>query len=249
MTPALAPWSAPPEPLRLEGDEVHVWRASLSQPQAYIHELQEVLAADEQLRAATYPSSRMGEHFIIARGLLRTILGRYQGQAPHQLRFHYGVHGKPALAGESGGDVLRFNVSHAHELVLIAVTRDREIGIDIEFVSRRRAERQIAERFFSVQEVAMLRALPEHMQREAFYHCWTRKEAYVKARGTGLALPLNRFTVSVSPAEPAVLMHTAGDSGGVASWTLEMLAPGSGYVAAIAVEGTISRVRQWQWTQ
>ncbi len=95
----------------------------------------------------------------------------------------------------------------------------------------------------------MLHALPEHMQHEAFYHCWTRKEAYVKARGTGLALPLNRFTVSVSPEEPAVLFDTTDDPGGTASWTLEMVAPGHGYVAAVAVEGTISRLRQWQWTR
>ncbi len=248
MTQISTRWFAPPEPLLLERYEVHVWRACLNQSHEYIHQLHDVLAADEQVRAAKYSSVSARDHFIIARGLLRTILGRYQGQEPQQLRFQYGVHGKPALAGEDDGDMVRFNVSHAHELVLIAVTRDHEVGIDIEFVHRRRAEQQIAERFFSAQEVAMLHALPEHMQHEAFYHCWTRKEAYMKARGTGLALPLNRFTVSVSPEEPAVLMDTLHEPGSAASWTLEMVAPGCGYVAAIAVEGTIARVRQWQWT-
>ena len=248
MTPAPVPWSPPPESLLLLVNEVHVWRACLSQPHAYIHQLRDVLAADEQVRAARYSSVRMRAHFIIVRGLLRTIIGRYRGLDPQQLRFQYGVHGKPALAVEDGGDMVRFNVSHAHELVLIAVTRDHEVGIDIEFVHRRRAERQIAERFFSAQEVAVLRALPEHMQHEAFYHCWTRKEAHVKARGIGLALPLNRFTVSVSPEEPAILIDTLDDPSGMASWTLEMIAPGCGYVAAIAVEGTIARLRQWQWT-
>ena len=95
----------------------------------------------------------------------------------------------------------------------------------------------------------MLRALPEHMQRQAFYHCWTREEADVKARGIGLALPLNRFTASVSPEGPAVLMDAADAPGGAASWTLETVAPGRGYVAAIAVEGVISCVRQWQWNR
>ena len=133
-------------------------------------------------------------------------------KAPECLSFCYGSHGKPALVWESGGDAIRFNISHSDGVALYAVTRGREVGIDLELVRRGLEIEEIAERFFSRLEIATLRALPTPLRRYAFFLCWTRKEAYIKARGEGLSLPLDQFDVSLIPGEPATLMSTRPDS-------------------------------------
>ena len=118
------------------------------------------------------------------------------------MSFCYGSHGKPALAGESDGNAIRFSVSHSHGVALYAVTRGREVGIDIERIRSNLAVAEIAERFFSRREIAMLRTLPTEAQRQAFFRCWTHKEAYIKARSEGLSLPLDQFDVWFVPGEP-----------------------------------------------
>jgi len=188
------PWRFPPETLLLGCDEVHVWRATLDQPPSQILKFLNNLAVDEQARAERLRFKRDGEHFIVARGVLRAILGFYSNRAPECVSFCYSSFGKPALAGESDRDAIRFSVSHSHGVALYAVTRGREVGIDLERIRFDLAVLEIAERFFSRRELAMLRALPTELQREAFYRCWTRKEAYIKARGMGLAIPLNSFS-------------------------------------------------------
>jgi len=241
------PWRSPPETLVLGCDEVHVWRATLdqtpSQIQSYLHHL----AADEQARAERFHFERDREHFIVARGVLRAILGGYLKRAPERLSFCYSSHGKPALAGESGEDAIHFNVSHSHEIALFAVTRGREVGIDVERIRSNLAVEEIAGRFFSRQEVAMLRALPTEKQREAFFRGWTRKEAYLKARGEGLSLPLDQFDVSLAPGEPAAILGTQPDSSEASRWSLQEVTPAPGYVAALAVEGQGWRLTCWQW--
>jgi 4'-phosphopantetheinyl transferase len=246
-TSPVPPWRSPPETLVLGCDEVHVWRATLDQPASQIQNFRQKLAADEQARAQRFYFERDREHFIVARGVLRAIVGGYLKRAPEGLSFCYSSHGKPALSGESAGDAIRFNVSHSHGVALYAVTRGREVGIDVERIRSNLAVAEIAERFFSRREVAMLRALPTEAQREAFFRCWTRKEACLKARGEGLSLPLDQIDVSLAPGKPDAVPGTQPDSSEASRWSLQELAPAPGYVAALAVEGHGWRLACWQW--
>jgi 4'-phosphopantetheinyl transferase len=223
--------------LTLHSDEVHVWRAALDVPESQVWSLWDMLTTDECQRAERYVFQKDRTHFVVARGLLRVLLGRYLRQGPQYLRFIYGPHGKPALATDTGGVALHFNVSHSHGLALYAITRGREVGVDIERIRSEVVQEQVAEHFFSPREVTVLRALPSPLQATAFFACWTRKEAYIKAIGDGLALPLDQFDVSLAPGEPAALLHTTWDPQEAARWALQDLAPAPGYRAAVAVAG------------
>lgn len=236
-TSPVPPWRLPPETLILGSDEVHIWRATLDQPISQIESFRHTLAADEQARAERFYFQRDRERFIVARGVLRALLGFYLLSAPECLSFCYSSQGKPALAGESGGDTVRFNLSHSHGVALYAVTRGREVGIDFERIRFDLEVEQIAERFFSRREIATLRTLPIDLRTYAFFLCWTRKEAYIKARGEGLSLPLDQFDVSLVPGEPAALLSTHPDPHEALRWSLQELSPTPGYVAALAVEG------------
>ena len=236
ISPVL-PWLAPPETLALGNDEVHVWRATLDQTPSQIQSFRHNLAADELARAERFHFEKDREHFIVARGVLRAILGRYLNRAPEGLSFCYSVHGKPALAGESGGDAIRFNVSHSHGIALYAVTRGREVGVDLERIRSNLAVAEIAERFFSRREAAMLRTLSTEAQCEAFFRFWTRKEACLKARGEGLSSPLDQIDVLPAPGKPDAVPGAQPDSSEASRWSLQELVPAPGYVAALAVEG------------
>jgi 4'-phosphopantetheinyl transferase len=241
------PWSLPPRRMRLDRRDVHVWRVALEQPPLVTQSLWRILTPDEKGRAERYHFRRDRDHFVVARGALRTILGRYLDTPPDRLRFRYGPYGKPALSSHGDAGALRFNISHSHGLALCAVTRGREIGVDVEHVREEVAGEEIAEQFFSRREVATLRALPPHMRAQGFFNCWTRKEAYIKARGEGLSLPLDEFDVSLSPGEPAALLGAREKTHGAERWALRELAPGHGYVAAMAVEGHDWQPSHWHW--
>ena len=230
-------WRRAPAMLLLGNDEVHVWRATLDLPIARVVSLEQTLAADERTRAGRFHYERDRRHFIVARGFLRMILGRYLGRDPRALRFGSNPYGKPSLAAESGGDAtLSFNVTHAGGMALYAVTANRAVGIDLEGIRMDVECDSIAEHFFSPRERGMLRAVPSAQRPEAFFHCWTRKEAYVKARGLGLSIALDQFDVSVSVAEPAALLQTREEGQESSHWSLHDLPVGEGYVAALAVE-------------
>jgi 4'-phosphopantetheinyl transferase len=233
--------------LRLSEADVHVWRASLAQPAWRVRQLAHTLSSDERARAERFHFERDRHHFIVGRGLLRVILSRYLGSEPQHLAFCYGAHGKPALVPPSAEETLRFNLSHAHGLVLYGVARTREIGLDLERIRPIPEAEQIAERFFSAQEHAILRALPASQKAEAFFNGWTRKEAYIKALGDGLTKPLDQFDVSLVPGEPARLLRVEGDAQEVARWGLQSFVPAGGYVAALAVEGQGWHVTYWEW--
>jgi len=249
MTSRVSPWRPPPETLVLGHDEVHVWRTSLDRPPPQIQSFFHDLAADEQAKAARFYFARDREHFIVARGVLRAILGFYLNRTPESLSFCYGSHGKPALVGESDGDAIRFNVSHSHGVALYAITRDREVGIDLERIRFDLPVAEIAERFFSKRDVAMLRSLPTEAQHQAFFRCWTHKEAYIKARGEGLSLPLDQFDLSPAPGEPDTALGTQQYPSETSRWSVQDLSPAAGYVAALAVEAHGWRLTCWQWPE
>jgi 4'-phosphopantetheinyl transferase len=241
------PWHPPREELTLSSAEVHVWRAALDPAASCVEQLQRLLSADELQRAARFHFSRDRRRFIVARGVLRDILSRYLSVPPAALEFCYSPYGKPALADGAIEKGLRFNISHAHEMALFAVTCGHEVGVDIEYLHRTIACEEIAERFFSPRECASLRAVPEELKYQAFFNCWTRKEAYIKAHGEGLSLPLDQFDVSLAPGEPAALLATRGDPHDAWRWSLQALTPGAGYVAALVVEGQARPLTCWQW--
>jgi 4'-phosphopantetheinyl transferase len=240
-------WRPPPAALTLSRAEVHVWRAALDPAASCVEQLQRTLSADELHRAARFRFPRDRRRFIVGRGALRDILGRYLGVPPCALGFRYNAYGKPALADVTAEGGLCFNVSHSHELALFAVTCGREVGVDIEYLRQEIACETIAEHFFSARERASLLALPTEVKPQAFFNCWTRKEAYIKAHGEGLSLPLDQFDVSLAPGEPAALLATHSEPREALRWSLQALTPGPGYVAALAVEGQDWHLTCWQW--
>jgi 4'-phosphopantetheinyl transferase len=249
MIPKRNAWALPPPNLIATSAEVHVWRMALNVSLASVRECAKTLAPDERARAARFVRDRDRARFVVARGGLRAILARYLGRDPCGLRFEYGPFGKPVLSGASRGSDIRFNVSHADDMALYAVTSRREVGVDIERVRPDVAPDDIAERFFSRQEVATLRDLPVPRRLEAFFACWTRKEAFIKARGQGLSLALDGFDVSLTPGRPPALLRVHDDPEEGARWSLRALYPSPDHAAALAVEGHDWRLRCWQWPQ
>ncbi|HZR58785.1 MAG TPA: 4'-phosphopantetheinyl transferase superfamily protein [Terriglobales bacterium] len=241
-------WLSAPQSVTLASTDVHVWRASLVQSLEKLTFYSSLLTPDERQRADRFIFERDRQRFISARGILRSLLGKYLEQAPEKLRFSYSEYGKPAIKHPADSD-LRFNVSHSHEVVLYAFTRDRAIGVDVEHIGEDRATQQIAERFFSAQEVATFLSIPSDKQTEAFFNCWTRKEAYIKGRGEGLSFPLDRFDVSLAPGSPAELLECREPENSLSqAWSLQEITSGSGYAAAVAVEGVRNwTVSCWQW--
>ena len=229
-----------PAGLRLGPSEVHVWRVRLQLRRAEIDRLESLLTRDERERAARYRFRADADRFVAARTALRAILAQYLGRRPADLRFSCGPQGKPALREDTW---LRFNVAHSGGLGLIAVSQERELGIDIEIITGTGFEVEIAERFFSATEVATLSRLPSGERTAAFFRCWTRKEAYIKARGQGLSLQLDSFDVSFAPGEPARLLATRPDPRDVERWTILDFAAAEGYAVALAVEGGACAVR------
>jgi 4'-phosphopantetheinyl transferase len=239
-------WCSPPHPLpALLHDEIHVWRASLHAPAAEVDALAGTLSMDEQARAQQLCFARDQRRFVVGRGLLRTILGRYLHVDPHALRFCYGANGKPALAAMPDGEEWQFNVSHSHGLVLVAVTRCRQIGVDLERVRAVANMMEIAQRICSPRERAMLVACSPNEKRAAFFRCWTGKEAYVKATGAGLAQPLHQIEVAAWAG--ARRLCIAGPVAGTVRWSLQNINPAPGYVAALVVEGQAGSLYGWQW--
>ena len=232
----------------IEGAEVHVWRASLKQPAEVLRALSATLAPEESERAGRFHFQKDRDAFVVARGALRDILGRYLGVPPRQVRFAYGEFGKPSVAAEAcGGLPLRFNLSHSHEVACCAVACGREVGVDVEHLREGVEVMSLAGHFFSRGEVEALGALPPGQQLRGFFNCWTRKEAYIKARGEGLSHPLDAFTVSLEPGSPAALLSTERDPEEAARWSLTDLPFGDDYAAALACEGRAPVLRWRDW--
>ncbi len=244
---SLPHWRLPPKQLMLDHrDAVHVWRSLLDLPGEYVDRLADTLSAAERTRADRFRFEPDRRRFIAAHGILRSILSRYLiDRRPADLCFVYNAYGKPALDQAVDDLDLSFSVSHSHDLAVYAITCGREIGIDVEYIRPDLAEERIAERFFAPSEVAALRQLPKSSQPEAFFACWTRKEAYLKGLGEGLARPLNEFEIAVRPGEVNAGVKTRDDA--TSQWSLHEIYPGSGYVAALAVAGPIGPLSFWQW--
>src|SRR5712691_2292707 len=235
-TLAQSPWDDPPDVGRLTSDNVTVWIAALDIVEGAARRFGDCLSPDERARADRFQSARDRERFVVRRGVLRTILGWYVGIGPERLRFEYNPYGKPSLAGQTGMEPIRFNLTNSGGLALIAVTRGREVGVDVERLNTQFDALEVAERFFSPLEATGLRGLPTAAQKDACLRCWTRKEAYLKARGLGVTWPLDRFDVSVSP-DHAALLNVCDEPEELSRWSMHNLNPEPGYVGALVIEG------------
>ena len=203
--------------------------------------LLESLSQEERTRANGFSLPHLKERYIAGRGMVRGIVARYLGCPPAEIEFAYTAYGKPFLRDETKHG-LRFNLSHSENQALLAVTRGRAIGVDIEQIRPDFATDEIAKRFFSEREWQALRALPTVERTAAFFRCWTRKEAFIKAIGEGLSFPLDAFAVSLAPGEPAVLRWLRDQPDAVQRWSFRDITALPGFLAALAVEGEMSRV-------
>src|SRR5574341_764044 len=227
--------------------EIQIWLVPLEPPAAHLRYLQGLLSPDERQRAGRFHFERDRLRFIASRGTLRCILSDYLGMPPESFGFRYGSNGKPALSEDCNPSDLRFNLSHSREMALYAFLLHHEIGVDIEHVQAVQNLETVARRFFSTGEYETLRSLPEEQKLEAFYNCWTRKEAYIKACGDGVSQPLDRFDVSLALDEPAQLLSIDGSQAEASRWYLCGFKPAPGYIAALAVEGGLWKLAQVQW--
>ena len=242
------PWTKSSSGITPTNDEAHVWCVNLDLPPSATSELFKILTPDEQQRADQYKFERGRTRFITARSMLRRLLGNALQQDPSALTFRYTERGKPELTVAGEGQ-LRFNVSHSDALALIALTRSHAVGVDLERIRPVTYVREIADRFFTDRESAALALLPEAEQTTAFFNLWTRKEAWLKATGDGIAEALKRVEVSFLPAEPACILDIAGSPKGATEWTLMDLKPAEGFTGALAVQAKDLNVLCRQWVE
>ncbi len=237
--------------LPLPPGEIHLWEVALDPPPAVVERLARSLAEDERERAARFRFDRHRRQYMVGRGALRSLLADYTGQTPATVRFVYGPRGKPGLAPPpatpaAAGD-LTFNLSNSHELALVGFVRGVEIGVDVEHLKPMTDLEQIAERFFSASERLALRQLPEAQKAEGFFNCWTRKEAYLKAVGEGLAAPLDSFDVTLVPGEAPRMLTLEGDARRAAGWSFTHVRPGAEYIGALTLEAPSHSVRTFRF--
>ncbi len=240
-------WLLPPSKQSLSLNDVHVWRAKLNQPDGCVSELQRILSPIERQRADRFHFFRDRRRYIVRQGMLRLIIGSYSIVEPHRLQFYCGYRGKPYLKQRQGNAPLQFNLTHSKEIALYALTLGTEIGIDVEYVHDIPDMKKIAAVTYSSAENKVLRSLPGNQQKEAFFNCWVRKEAYIKAIGNGLYHALDRFDVSLAPGEPARIVSVEGSAELASRWLLKSLNPENGYVAAFATKGRDVRSSYWRY--
>lgn len=223
--------------LLLSNDEVHVWHFFFDREEPHISELELTLSEDELFKAERFYFQKDKQRFVIAHGILRKILGKYLNCEPGQLNFSYGSYGKPTINGMTEGNTLCFNMSHSHGLCLFAFTRNRKVGVDVEKICPLPNAEEIVKNYFSHTEILEFIMVPAHQKIDAFYNCWTRKEAFLKATGDGLNRSLDSFEVSLAPGKPVQLLNENINHTASSRWSLFELNPAPCFVGALAVEG------------
>jgi 4'-phosphopantetheinyl transferase len=241
------PWSDPPKILNISKDEVHVWRTPVVLPDEFLKSLMDILSDDEKKRAERFRFETDRNRFIASHGALRSVLSLYLMLEPSGIKYSFNSHGKPGLNSELNRGGLKFNISHSYEMALVAVCEGREVGIDVQHIKNNFRCMEIAGRFFSANEASALSSFPEDQLKDCFFKCWARKEAFIKAKGGGLSIPLNHFDVSVGPGKPAELLNTRWDTEEAGRWSIEDIDAGKNYAAALAVEGKGVKFKFWNW--
>ena len=234
-------WLQPPAQLPALQDNIHVWAVRLDDESVDLDRARAVISLDEQERAARFKFERDRRRYLVAHVALHEILHRYLPTVPAGLSFDIGVNGKPRLPQALAPSGIEFNLSHSNETALLAVCHKREVGVDIECVKEQFEFQEVAERFFTAREVAAMRGLPAGLQRQAFFKCWTSKEAFLKAKGTGLSGQLDEVEIKFAAGDQ-VRISTSVDG-----WSLVELMPGDGCEGALVVAGDIAPIYCYRW--
>jgi len=234
--------------LSLQTNDVHVWRASLETGKQQHQMYERILSGEERERASRFHFEKDRIRFIVTRGILRSLLSDYLTIDAGKVSFVYGPYGRPELSAGLSSVPIRFNASHSHGLALFAFTLNRDIGVDIEYILRDISIDDIAGRFFLPNEKSALDMLPSNMKKKAFFACWTRKEAFLKATGKGLSFGLGRVEVPMNPESPASLLSIGGSKEDATLWSLHDIAAAPDYAAAIAVKGHGCNICLQEWT-
>jgi 4'-phosphopantetheinyl transferase len=239
-------WQQAPEHPLLVPQDVHVWRAFFDAWQPSVPLLTSVLQADERERASRFYFEKDRLASIISRGLLRILLGRYCALDPQKLVFSYNEYGKPVLVQDKQPVPLYFNLAHSHNTVVYAFTFINSVGIDVEYMRSNIEYEQLAQHYFSPMEITQLQAVPDTQKSQAFYAGWTRKEAYIKARGKGLSIALDSFDVTLQPDIPAKLVACREEPQAVPRWSLYALPAEDQYASALALKGQCEQLHYFQ---
>lgn len=234
-------WPSPPNAVELNDSEVHVWLVNAGSENIPQELLAVSLSEDERESAARFKFAKDRRLYVAAHAALRSLLADYLRVAADDIHLVLGTHGKPALAPQIIASGLEFNLSHSHEVALVAVARQKAVGVDVEFVKREFSFDELARRFFTTDEVAALFELPQPLQREAFFKCWTSKEAFLKAKGTGLSGKLDEVVITLA-ADQRVRINAS-----VPGWSLSELTPCVDYQGALVVQGDSRPIRCFQW--
>src|SRR5487761_673990 len=239
-------WIASGASPQLGLEMIHIWRASLDLDEKAVGSLEALLSEDERTRANRFHFANDRRRFTVARGILRSIVGAYLRLSSANLEFSYGSNGKPWIKSDGRDESLSFNLSHSGETVLYAFRRNHQIGVDVEHLDRRVEYLEIAQEFFAPEEIQSITTLSDDQQCRRFFEIWTRKEAYLKALGTGLSMPLNEFEV-VSVERNSYDDAGSADSGRRIGWSFCQFEPQPGYIAAIATDTGYGQISWWDW--
>ena len=236
-------WSSPPPTLSADGDEVHVWRVALAPPFALDCGAERNLDGEERRVASRFRYDDDRRRYTISHVALRDVLARYLGVSANRIEFGKDGHGKPRLAAEFAARDLRFNLSHCRRLALVAVAWHREVGVDVEAIAADADDVQLAARRFAPREIAALRALPPAERQAAFFRIWTRKEAYLKAVGQGVSIPLDSVDTTpdiIEPSDSATPQRPP-------RWSLHSFEVGHDCAAAVSIQGVAAHIRRFDW--
>jgi len=227
--------------------EIQIWRIQLLQPSANISRLEKILTPEETRQAAQFYFAHDQRRFVVRRAVLRQLLAANLDLRPKEIQIEAAYFQKPKIADRQNPNRLRFNTSHSGDCALIALTQNREVGVDVEQHRHLPDADELAKNFFSAHEINELNGLSGAARSEGFFNCWTRKEAYVKAIGLGLAHPLKLFSVALAPGEPAALLAVANDSTAMGKWSLIAFDVAAGFSAALVLENRQATVNFFQW--
>lgn len=234
-------WLSTPARLRVEEDSIHVWRAYLPEDRPYLTFFMNTLSPDEQARADRFRRSKDRISFALTRGILRCVLSRYLGSSPEKIRFDYTSFGKPRLCANPEESRLNFNLSHSNQWIVLAVGKSRKIGIDVEHIRDNLDYASIARRFFSPQEVDFIESAPKVRKQGLFYEIWVRKEAYLKALGKGLSMPLSEFTVPLGSSISEISYLDADP------WLFHGISIDPEYASALVTHAPVQHIRKYHW--
>ena len=239
-------WQTPPDDLGISPRHVDVWLASTQAGEARVRAYSKSLSREELARAQKFRSKTAYREYIVTRGLLRRTLSDTAGLDLAGVDFLYGEHGKPCLDARAPGKAVAFNVSHSHGLALVALAPGGRLGVDLEKIRPEVEWRDLARRYFSDAECRDLERRGDRDGLRAFYTCWTRKEAFVKALGAGVSYGLKEFDVSIGPEEDYAALTIRSQDEESAGWALKNLPVPDSHVAALAVDRPACNLRLWQ---